>query len=65
VNFDLSDEQRAFQDSARAFAAKEMAPHAARWDEEKIFPVETLRAAAHGSLGWQCNVLRYAPNYIG
>jgi alkylation response protein AidB-like acyl-CoA dehydrogenase len=46
MNFDLSDEQRAFQDSARAFAANEMAPHAARWDEEKIFPVETLRAAA-------------------
>ena len=46
VDFNLSDEQRAFQDAARAFAAHEMAPHAARWDEEKIFPVETLRAAA-------------------
>ena len=46
MNFDLSDEQRAFQDSARAFAAAEMAPYAARWDEEKIFPVDTLRAAA-------------------
>ena len=31
---------------ARSFAANEMAPHAARWDEEKIFPVDTLRAAA-------------------
>ena len=46
MNFDLSDEQRAFQDAARAFARAEMAPHAARWDAEKIFPVETLRAAA-------------------
>jgi hypothetical protein len=46
MNFDLSEEQRAIQDAARSFAANEMAPHAARWDEEKIFPVETLRAAA-------------------
>ncbi|HEX4113251.1 MAG TPA: acyl-CoA dehydrogenase family protein, partial [Stellaceae bacterium] len=46
MDFNLSDEQRAFQDAARAFAVKDMAPHAARWDEEKIFPVETLRAAA-------------------
>jgi alkylation response protein AidB-like acyl-CoA dehydrogenase len=46
MNFELSDEQRAFQEAARAFAAREMAPRARRWDEEKIFPVETLRAAA-------------------
>jgi len=46
VNFELSPEQRAFQESARAFAAREMAPQARRWDEDKIFPVDTLRAAA-------------------
>jgi alkylation response protein AidB-like acyl-CoA dehydrogenase len=46
MNFDLSDEQRAFQEAARAFASGEMAPQARRWDEDKIFPVETLRAAA-------------------
>ncbi len=46
MNFSLSEEQRAIQETARAFAAAEMAPHAAGWDEEKIFPVETLRAAA-------------------
>jgi len=46
VNFDLSDEQRAFQEAARAFAAREMAPQARRWDEDRVFPVETLRAAA-------------------
>jgi alkylation response protein AidB-like acyl-CoA dehydrogenase len=46
MNFELSDEQRAFQEAARSFAVNEMAPQAARWDEEKIFPVETLRAAA-------------------
>jgi alkylation response protein AidB-like acyl-CoA dehydrogenase len=46
VDFRLTDEQRAFQDSARAFARDEMMPHAAAWDEGSIFPVETLRRAA-------------------
>ncbi len=55
MNFDLSEEQRAFQDMARDFAESEMAPHAARWDEEKIFPEETLRkAAALGFGGIYC-----------
>jgi len=44
--FDLTDEQVAIQDAARAFAEGEMLPDAARWDEEKIFPEEVLRAAA-------------------
>ena len=42
MDFQLSQEQRAFQDLARDFAAAEMAPHAGRWDEEKIFPEEIL-----------------------
>jgi hypothetical protein len=46
MDFELDQDQRAFQAAARNFAAAEMAPHAARWDEEKIFPEETLRAAA-------------------
>ncbi len=46
MDFSLSDDQRAFRDAARDFAVKEMAPHAATWDEEKIFPEETLRQAA-------------------
>ena len=46
MDFELSDEQRAFQDMARQFAAQEMAPHAAEWDEKEIFPVEVLRQAA-------------------
>jgi alkylation response protein AidB-like acyl-CoA dehydrogenase len=46
LDFGLTDEQRAIAEAARAFAEAEMAPHAARWDEEKIFPVETLRQAA-------------------
>ncbi|MBB4264823.1 acyl-CoA dehydrogenase family protein [Roseospira visakhapatnamensis] len=46
MDFNLSEEQVQFQDVAREFAANEMAPHADRWDEEKIFPEETLRKAA-------------------
>ena len=46
MDFELSEEQRAFQDIARSFADRELAPHAAAWDEQCVFPVETLRAAA-------------------
>jgi len=46
MDFELSEEQRAIRDTARDFAAAEMAPQAARWDEDKVFPVETLRKAA-------------------
>ncbi|EIE18982.1 acyl-CoA dehydrogenase domain-containing protein [Coccomyxa subellipsoidea C-169] len=35
-----------FQRTAREFAAKELIPNAAKWDEEKHFPVDTLRKAA-------------------
>ncbi|MGH6640501.1 MAG: acyl-CoA dehydrogenase family protein, partial [Polaromonas sp.] len=50
MNFELSDDQRAFQQSARDFAAGEFAPHAARWDAEGIFPREALAGA--GLLGF-------------
>src|SRR3546814_1913496 len=50
MNFELTDDQRAFQDMARGFASAEMAPHAAEWDEKAVFPVEALRKAA--SLGF-------------
>ncbi len=46
MDFELSEEQRAFQDMARSFAETELAPHAAEWDERCVFPVATLRAAA-------------------
>src|SRR5216110_220040 len=46
MDFELSEEQRAIQDTARAFARGEMMPWAKEWDENSTFPVETLRAAA-------------------
>ncbi|GAB5468893.1 MAG: isobutyryl-CoA dehydrogenase [Rhodospirillales bacterium] len=44
--FDLTEDQRAVQDAAKAFAQGEMLPEAAAWDEEKIFPEAVLRAGA-------------------
>jgi alkylation response protein AidB-like acyl-CoA dehydrogenase len=46
MDFELTEEQRAIQSTARAFARAEMMPHARDWDEQEIFPVETLRQAA-------------------
>ena len=46
MDFDLTEEQRAFQATARQFARDEMMPQARDWDEGEIFPVEALRKAA-------------------
>ncbi len=56
MDFKLSEEQRAFQKLARDFAANEMAPFAAEWDEDCTFPVETLRKAA--ALGFAAMYVR-------
>ncbi|MGE0800995.1 MAG: acyl-CoA dehydrogenase family protein [Lautropia sp.] len=50
MDFELSEEQQAFQQTAREFAAGELAPHAAEWDAEAIFPKETIGRA--GELGF-------------
>jgi len=46
MDFGLTEEQRAFETLARTFARDQLMPYARRWDEEEIFPVETLQAAA-------------------
>ena len=46
MDFSLTEEQHAIRETARQFAEREFRPHAARWDEECIFPVDALRAAA-------------------
>ncbi len=46
MDFNLSEEQRAFQATARAFAHDEMMPHARAWDEGEVFPVDCMRQAA-------------------
>jgi alkylation response protein AidB-like acyl-CoA dehydrogenase len=46
MDFALTEEQQAFQATARDFAAAEMMPRAREWDENEIVPIETLRKAA-------------------
>ncbi|WP_432704491.1 isobutyryl-CoA dehydrogenase [Bosea vaviloviae] len=49
--FSLSEDQIAIRDMAQDFAAETLAPNAMRWDEEKHFPVEEMRAAAALGMG--------------
>ncbi len=50
MNFDLDEDQLAFRDTARQFAANALAPHAAQWDADAYFPKDVLRQA--GELGF-------------
>jgi alkylation response protein AidB-like acyl-CoA dehydrogenase len=60
MDFELSEDQRAFADTARQFAQAELAPHAGEWDRESIFPREAIAKA--GELGF-CGL--YAPESAG
>ncbi len=60
MDFELTEEQRAFAETARDFARAELAPHAAEWDAEGIFPREAIGKA--GELGF-CGL--YAPENAG
>src|ERR1044072_4443096 len=51
MDFELSEDQRAFQATARQFAREQMAPNARAWDEGEVFPVAALRAAAELGFG--------------
>jgi short/branched chain acyl-CoA dehydrogenase len=46
MNFDLSEEHEAFRLVVRDFAEKEIAPYAARWDEEHMFPLDAVEKMA-------------------
>lgn len=50
MNFNLNEDQQAFADVAAQFARQALAPHAAQWDKDHTFPVDTLRQA--GELGF-------------
>jgi len=60
MNFNLTEDQLAFREAARAFAEKAMAPHAAKWDDEHIFPVSVLKEA--GEMGFMGI---YTPETLG
>ncbi|ERS83693.1 acyl-CoA dehydrogenase [Marinobacter sp. EVN1] len=60
MDFNLTEDQQAFRDAARAFAEKSMAPQAAQWDAEHIFPVDVMKeAGAMGFMGM------YTPESLG
>jgi alkylation response protein AidB-like acyl-CoA dehydrogenase len=44
--FELSEDQRLIQKTARDFAAAKFVPFAAQWDEEETFPIPAMRQAA-------------------
>ena len=46
----LNEAQRAVRDLARAFAAKEIAPHAAGWDRDAVYPAATIRRMGEAGL---------------
>ena len=58
--FGLTEEQAAFREAARDFAAAELAPNAAHWDAEGIFPRDVIARA--GELGF-CGI--YSPEDAG
>ena len=49
--FDLTDDQREIQELARRFTADRITPFAAEWDEQHIFPRDTVKAAAELGFG--------------
>lgn len=60
MDFAPTEDQIAFQDAARDFARHELAPNAARWDAECLFPKDVIALA--GELGF-CAV--YTPKEMG
>jgi alkylation response protein AidB-like acyl-CoA dehydrogenase len=51
MDFNLTDDQKMIQETAQRFAADRLRPHAARWDEEKMFDRATIKAAAELGFG--------------
>ena len=61
MGFGFSEQQLAFQKTARDFAHKELAPHADAWDDAEHFPRAALRALAQLGFGG----IYVAPDYGG
>ncbi|WP_265561794.1 acyl-CoA dehydrogenase family protein [Sphingomicrobium arenosum] len=51
TQFDLTDDQRQIQEMAQKFTADAITPHAAKWDEEHIFPKDVIKQAAEVGFG--------------
>jgi hypothetical protein len=60
MNFNLTEDQMAFAETAKQFAMTELLPNAAKWDQEHIFPKDVIQKA--GELGF-CGL--YTPEDAG
>ncbi len=60
MDFNLTEDQLAFREAARAFAEKAMAPYAAQWDVDHTFPVDVMKQA--GEMGFMG---LYTPESLG
>lgn len=60
MNFDLTDDQQAFAETAKQFSDAELLPNAAKWDKEHYFPKSVIAKA--GELGF-CGL--YTPEEAG
>lgn len=60
MDFNLTDDQKAFVDVAKQFSDAELLPNAAKWDAEHIFPKDVMQKA--GELGF-CGL--YSPEDAG
>lgn len=60
MDFNLTEDQVAFAETARQFAEQELAPFAAQWDKEHHFPKDVIQKA--GELGF-CGL--YTPEEAG
>ena len=43
MNFEYNQDQLAIKEMAKNFAETEFAPYASEWDQNEIFPIETLK----------------------
>ncbi|MFT5529493.1 MAG: alkylation response protein AidB-like acyl-CoA dehydrogenase [Alteromonadaceae bacterium] len=60
MNFDLTEDQQMFAETAKQFSDTEFSPLAAKWDQEHIFPKDVIAKA--GELGF-CGL--YSPEDVG
>ena len=60
MNFNLTEDQIAFAETAKQFAMTELLPNAGKWDQEHIFPKDVIQKA--GELGF-CGL--YTPEEAG
>ena len=50
VDFQLDEMQEMLRELAREFARDEIRPHAEHWDEESVYPKETINSLTR----WVC-----------